>query len=275
MNTQTSYQQLVQQINQQVEELAQQTDQARMSAEMLRYLDAFSRFHRYSLYNTWLILMNRPGATHVAGFRQWNSFNRFVRKGESGIPILAPIWVKQEAEDKEDVRLALRGFKVVYVFDISQTDGEPLPDPPDWKKPEKNAFLNDRLMSFVKEKGITITEKVLEGETQGISMGGSIEIAPSAGTSTLIHEIAHEIMLHHDSELPTSIKELEAESTAFVVCRHFGLQSKCSPNYIALHGATSEMIMEHLERIRVSVMEVIQYVERAETVSLPRKEIQQ
>ena len=230
MNTQTSYQQLVQQINKQVEDLAQQTDQARMSAEMLRYLDAFSCFHRYSLYNTWLILMNRPDATHVCGFRQWNSFNRFVRKGECGIPILAPIWVKQEAEEAAENKLALRGFKVVYVFDISQTDGEPLPEPPDWKKPEKNAFLNQRFMAFAHERGITVTEKALDGETQGVSMGGGrIEIAPSAGTSTLIHEIAHEIMLHHDSELPSSIKELEAESVAFVVCRHFGLQSKCSP----------------------------------------------
>ena len=254
MNTQTSYQQLIQQINQQVQELASATDAARMSEEMLRYLDAFSRFHRYSLYNAWLILMTRPDATHVAGFRQWNSFNRFVRKGERGIPILAPIWVKQENQDQEDVKLALRGFKVAYVFDISQTDGEPLPEPPDWKKPEKNAFLNERLMAFAHEHGISITEKVLAGETQGISMGGSIEIDPSAGSSTVVHELAHELMLHHGSELPTSIKELEAELTAFVVCRHFGLQSICSANYVALHGANSEMIMRHLERRNVSMI---------------------
>ena len=94
-------------------------------------------------------------------------------------------------------------------------------------------------------------------------MGGSIEIDPSAGTSTIVHELAHEIRLHHGSELPTSIKELEAESTAFVVCRHFGLQSTGSPNYIALHGATSEMIMEHLERIQVASMEIIQYIEQS------------
>ena len=264
MNTQTSYQQLIQQINAQVEELANATDAARMSEDMLRYLHAFSRFHRYSLYNTWLILMTRPDATHVAGFRQWNNFNRFVKKGEKGIPILAPIWVKQENQDQEDVKLALRGFKVAYVFDISQTDGEELPPPPDWKKPEKNVFLNERLMAFAQEHGILITEKALAGETQGVSMGGCIEIDPGAGTSTVVHELAHELMLHHGSELPTSIKELEAESTAFVVCRHFGLQSTCSPNYIALHGANSQMIMEHLERIRTTATEIIQFVEREE-----------
>ena len=89
----------------------------------------------------------------------------------------------------------MRGFKVCYVFDISQTDGEPLPEPPDWKKPEKNAFLNERLMAFAHEHGISITEKELAGETQGVSMGGSIEIDPSAGTSTIVHELAHEIMV--------------------------------------------------------------------------------
>ena len=119
-------------------------------------------------------------------------------------------------------------------------------------------------MAFAHEHEISITEKELAGETQGVSMGGSIEIDPSAGTSTMVHELAHEIMLHHGSELPTSIKELEAESTAFVVCRHFGLQSTCSPNYIALHGATSEMIMEHLERIRLTAVDIVQYVEQAE-----------
>ena len=265
MNEKMNYQSLIAQINKQVEELAQATDAARMSEDMLRYLDAFSRFHRYSLYNMWLILMSRPDATHVAGFRQWNSYNRFVKPGQVGIPILAPIFIKKkEREEQEEDKLIVRGFKVCYVFDISQTDGEPLPEPPDWKKPEKNAFLNERLMAFAHEHEISITEKELAGETQGVSMGGSIEIAPSAGTSTMVHEIAHELMLHHGSELPTSVKELEAESTAFVVCRHFGLQSICSPNYIALHGATSEMIMEHLERIRLTAVDIVQYVEQAE-----------
>ena len=101
-----NYQTLIAQINQQVEELAQATDAARMSEDMLRYLDAFSRFHRYSLYNMWLILMSRPDATHVAGFRQWNSYNRFVKRGQVGIPILAPIFgKKQEREEQEEDKL--------------------------------------------------------------------------------------------------------------------------------------------------------------------------
>jgi len=248
------------QINQTVSELAQATDAARMSEAMLRYLEAFSRFHRYSLYNTWLILMNRSEATHVCGFRQWNSYNRFVRKGECGIPILAPLWVKQESEDPEENKLALRGFKIVYVFDISQTEGEPLPEI-DWKKPENNLILNQRLEAFAQTKGIAIHLMKLDG-AQGVSHGGSIDIDITAGSSTRVHEIAHEIMQHHDSELPTGVKELEAEATAFVVCRHFGLPSKASPNYIALHGATSDMIMEHLERITKTSAQIILELEK-------------
>ena len=263
MTTKTNYQTLIAQINQQVEELASATDEARMGEAMLRYLDAFSRFHRYSLFNTWLILINRPDATHVCGFRQWNSYNRFVKRGEVGIPILAPLWVKQESEEPDENKLALRGFKIVYVFDISQTDGEPLPEPPDWKKPENNLRLNERLEAFAQAHGIETRLMSLNGP-QGISKGGVIEIDVTAGSSTRVHELAHEIMKHHGSELPTNIKELEAEATAYVVCRHFGLQSTCSPNYIALHGATSEMIMEHLERIRLTVVDIVQYVEQAE-----------
>ena len=180
MNTKTNYQTLIAQINQQVEELAQATDEARMSEAMLRYLDAFSRFHRYSLFNTWLILMNRPDATHVCGFRQWNSYNRFVKRGEVGIPILAPLWVKQESEEPDENKLALRGFKIVYVFDISQTDGEPLPEPPDWKKPENNLLLNERLEAFAQAHGIETHLMSLNGP-QGISKGGVIEIDVTAG----------------------------------------------------------------------------------------------
>ena len=80
-------------------------------------------------------------------------------------------------------------------------------------------------------------------------------------SSTRVHELAHEIMQHHDSELPASIKEVEAEATAYVVCRHFGLQSKNTPNYLAMH-ATAEAILEHLERIRVTAIEIIEFVER-------------
>lgn len=262
IKTKVSSQQLADQITKHIEELATETDAARVSEEMLRYLDMCAKFHSYSWCNTWLILMACPHATQVAGFRKWQSLNRFVKKGEHGIPILAPILVKEKIEDGND-KSFLRGFKVVFVFDISQTSGQPLPDPPSWRSPEKNIELQERLIAFAKEKGIVVTEKVLAGEIQGVSRGGSIDLAPEAGTSTLIHEIAHE-MMHHSLGAPVErdIRELEAESVAYVVSRYFGLESSGSPNYITLHGVTADGIRDHMERIRKEVVNIISAIQQ-------------
>lgn len=245
-------------ITERIKELAEATDAARMSEAMTKYLDMAARFHRYSPCNVWLILMAKPDATMVAGFKKWKSMNRYVQSGEKGIAILAPIIttvtnIRGEAEEK------LVGFKVVYVFDISQTDGEPLPEPPDWKSPEKNAELQECLVRFAERKGIQVQVKHIGRDIQGVSIGGKIILDSEAGTKTLVHEIAHE-MLHHAFELlPTdpAIRELEAESVAYVVAKHFGLNGLASPNYVALHGADSVMILEHLERIRSTAVEII------------------
>ena len=244
-----------------LKELAEATDTARLSDEMRGYLETYSRFHQYSIGNVWCILMTYPQATVVAGFNKWRSLNRFVKKGEKGIPILAPLLCKEEP-DNENSKTVLRGFKVVYVFDVSQTEGEPLPEPPNWKSPEQNLLLFTRLVTFAEGRGISVTIRELAGETQGVSRGGAIEIDPSAGTKTLIHEIAHELM-HRGDDRPISatIRELEAESVAWVVGRHFGLDELSSPNYIALHGATSEMIMAHLERIGLCARQIIEAIE--------------
>jgi hypothetical protein len=244
-------------ITERIEELAQATDVALMSEEMLRYLEVYSKFHQYSIYNIFCIMMAFPQATQVAGFQRWRSMGRFVRKGEKGIPILAPILFKEDPDDPDSDKV-LRGFKVVYVYDISQTDGEDLPEPPNWKSPERNKELEEKLIRFANKREIQVSIVNLGGETQGVSKGGVIEIDPSAGTKTLIHEIALELM-HRDENRQTDshLRELEAESVAFVVCKHFGLEISSSPNYIALHRANSEMIMRHLERIRKTSVEII------------------
>jgi len=244
-------------ITEHIQELAEATDAARVSEEMLQYLDMCARFYRYSPQNVWLILMACPHATMVAGFKKWQKLNRHVRKGERGIPILAPIFKKVNGDEGEEVE-KLIGFKVVYVFDVSQTDGQPLPGPPDWKSPEKNAELTELLKDFAQSKDITIEVKDLPGEIQGASCGGKIILDPEAGTKTLIHEIAHEL-LHQVKDAPTdsTIRELEAESVAYVVAKHFGLDGLSSPNYNALHGATAKMILEHMEWIRKSATEII------------------
>ena len=247
-------------ITEHIQELAEATDAARASEEMVQYLDMCAKFHRYSPQNVWLIMMACPHATLVAGFKKWRTMDRYVCKGETGIPILAPILVKLNENDDENEKLV--GFKVVYVFDVSQTEGELLPEPPDWKSPEQNELLSDRLMKFAESKGIKVSVKELAGDIQGVSMGGTIQISPQAGTKTLIHEIAHEL-LHQLKDAPTdsTIRELEAESVAYVVAKHFGLDWLASPNYIALHGADSERILDHLHRIRNFAMTIINEVE--------------
>ncbi len=197
----------------------------------------------------------------VAGFQKWISMKRFVRKGERGIAILAPVLVPEVNEDGIQGE-KLVGFKTVYVFDISQTDGEPLPEPPNWKSPEQNALLTKRLMDFAESRGIQVQVKELQGDTQGVSMGGTIILSPKAGTKTLIHEIAHELLHHKETKLMLHTeRELEAEAVSYVVGKHFGLDGLSSPNYVALHGANAEMIMEHLERIRNIAKEIIQALE--------------
>lgn len=269
MNTNDKSHELSKKLTTHIEELARATDAARMSAEMLRYLDMCARFHRYSPYNIFLILLACPEATHVAGFHKWRSMDRFVHKGEKGIPILAPVLVRDEnGEDEEAKKLV--GFKVVYVFDVSQTDGEPLPEPPNWKSSERDAMLQEQLTRFAKSKGIAIEVRELAGDIQGVSLKGSILLSEDAGTKTLIHELAHELM-HQGKERmrDRTLIELEAESVAYVVARHFGLGGLASPNYVALHGADAELILAHLERIRKTATEIITAIHKQEVDSMP------
>ena len=112
-------------------------------------------------------------------------------------------------------------------------------------------MLTARLIKFAESKGINVTVKELSGDIQGVSTGGAILLSPDAGIKTLLHELAHELMHQNgDRSKDKIIPELEAESVAYVVAKHFGLDGLSSPNYIALHKADAEMIMEHLERIR-------------------------
>src|SRR5437773_11569297 len=99
------------------------------SEALTGYLKAIGRFHRYSLHNVMLIASQKPTASYVAGFRTWNQLGRFVKKGEKGIFILAPI-VRRKAhseEDHEDASVSVARFRAAYVFDVSQTDGQELP----------------------------------------------------------------------------------------------------------------------------------------------------
>jgi N-terminal domain of anti-restriction factor ArdC len=104
--------------------------QAGHSEALTAYLTAIGRFHRYSLHNVLLIASQKPNASYVAGFRTWNELGRFVKKGEKGIMILAPI-IRRKAqnddEERDEISRPIAGFRAAFVFDISQTDGDELP----------------------------------------------------------------------------------------------------------------------------------------------------
>lgn len=261
MNQKSS--QLKAQITQHIQELAQATEAARMSETMQRYLETCAKFHQYSPNNLWLILIAKPEATQVAGFCKWRELGRHVRKGEKGIPILAPLTQKTE-DDDGIAQYQIRGFQVVYVFDLSQTEGEPLPEPPVWKSPEQHQELLERLFRYAEQQGIQIALRELPGDVLGVSRGGVIELSPEAGTKTLIHEIAHELMHRGADRLLRSpaIRELEAESVAYVVARYFGICNLNSPNYAALWGADAEAILSHMGRIRETAAEIINGLEK-------------
>jgi len=243
-----------------IKDLASETDEARISEVMKNYLTFCSSFYRYSVANQFFIFLFKPDATFVAGFNDWLKRKRYVKKGEKGIPILAPCQVKIKDDDDNVIGQELR-FKTVYVFDISQTDGEPLPDAPEWKSIEKSPELEDMLINYARSLNIQVDVKDLSehGGAQGYSSGGEIVIDPTAGTKTLIHEIAHELLHHNEkSKLrPRKEVELEAEAVAYVVARALEIKNLESPNYLAIWDADGKKILDRLDLIRETANKIL------------------
>jgi antirestriction protein ArdC len=202
------------------------------SATFRRYLETQARFHRYSFANTLLILLQRPDATQVAGFQAWKKLGRQVRRGEKGIAIVVPHTRKMSdegGEDGEERRVA--GFGTGHVFDISQTDGEPLPAVAvPVLAGEEGQALYDRLTGLVARENLSLERQSAEVMQDGV-MGfhlpaaGRIvvrEAAPLQMTKTLAHELGHHFSGQHDTRAES---ETIAESVAFVVCAHHGLDT--------------------------------------------------
>ena len=256
--------------------LAEALGQGRSEA-LTAHLATMARFHRYSFHNVLLIAMQRPDATVVAGFRRWQELGRQVAKGEHGLAILAPMVRKARAEatpdagpEAEATERNLRGFRVVYVFDIKQTQGKPLP--------ELSHVAGDpgehlgRLKDFAAARGIKLEYAPDLHGADGLSTGGTIRLregqAPGEEFSVLAHEIAHEL-LHHDpqGERPTSktVLETEAESIAFVVTTACGLQTgTAAQDYIQLYQGDRDTLARSLGRIQRAASEILSAVLPAE-----------
>ena len=221
-----------------------------------------SRFHNYSFGNILEIARQRPTATRVAGLYAWNQLGRKVKKGEKGIRILAPIvGIKRKKDEeankdvtKQNTRV-LVGFRNAYVFDVQQTEGAELPT-----LREMSGSVGDnreRLVSFIEQQGIELvfTEKI--APALGISYGGRIAILPGQSEaeefSTLVHELAHE-MLHKAERRTTTtkvVKETEAEAIAFVIGKAVGLETgSASADYIQLYHGNASLLAESLEVIQ-------------------------
>jgi hypothetical protein len=199
------------------------------SDEWVRHLDVQSRFHRYSFGNAVLIAAQRPEATRVAGFRAWLKLGRNVCKGEKAIWILAPMATKKAAEGEPGEDRMIVGFKHVPVFDVSQTEGQALPAVCRQLSGAEPVMCFGQLTDAAGSLGYTVEPTELSG---GVNGDCSFELrrlrvecrnTPAQQVKTLVHEIAH-ALLHHDHP-DRRLAELEAESTAYVVCHHLGLDS--------------------------------------------------
>jgi hypothetical protein len=262
-------------LEQYISDLANATDEAALSAEIRRYLTFFSKFHSYSFYNRMLIFIQRPNATRVASYKTWQSKFRQVNKGAKAITVLAPIISKSNKPEDEDDNFSsnsdVRGFRAVNVFDISDTTpiderGE-VPEQPQWwgdNTPSETAdVLFEAVVEVAKDMGINVTQSDAKGGEKGYSAGDHINISSDvtgAGRlSTMIHEIAHELMHWKKSSIyfidngegrqKSELQELQAESVSYVVLKHYGIPVSHHATYLALWKANKDRIQNNLEII--------------------------
>src|SRR5580700_3425616 len=244
-----------------VKELIAQLEAGKSDA-LTAYLNAMSRFHNYSFGNVLEIARQRPSATRVAGMYAWNQLGRRVKKGEKGIRILAPIvGIKRKKDEeaekditKQNTRV-LVGFRNAYVFDVSQTEGVDLPE---LRAMSGDVGENlDRLASFIEKQGIALTYTEKIAPALGMSYGGRIAILPGQSKaeefSTLVHELAHEML--HKAERRTAttkvVRETEAEAVSFVIAKAVGLETgSASADYIHLYHGNASLLAESLEVIQ-------------------------
>ena len=255
-----------------------------------QYLQTMSKFHRYSFNNTLLIAMQRPDATLVTGYRNWQSMGRQVKKGEKGITILAPAPIKRKREQEildqnnkplldgngkpktEEVEVIIPRFKPTTVFDISQTDGEPIETLAPEELTEAVADYELFMKAITEVSPVPIRFDEIEGEAKGYYHSVDKEIVIQKGMSdsqtikTAIHETGHarihdkDLMAEQGIEKDRLTKEVEAESVAYCVCSAFGVDtSEYSFPYIAGWSSGRDMkeLKTSMDTIRKTAGEMI------------------
>ncbi len=191
-----------------IEELSQALERGH-SEKLMEYLAAMGRFHRYSLHNLMLIVSQRPEATRVAGYQTWRQLGRYVKKGAKGILILAPILLKkaveQVSQEEQPVKVAV-GFRTVYVFDLADTDGKPLPGLA-YTEGDPTGYT-ERLKEFVTQRGIRLEYSDAIYPAQGLCAPGMIVLLPGQSPAeefaTLAHETAHALLHQQERRAETT-----------------------------------------------------------------------
>lgn len=238
------------------------------SETLKAYLAAMAKFPRYSAHNVWLILSQRPGATRVAGFTTWRRLGRQVKRGARGIAIIAPMF-RRHAEDTDqlggrDDRLETLAFRCAYVFDVSDTDGAPLPALTDARG--NPGPYTDRLKAFIAGNGITLEYSRRIAPALGACVGDTIlllpDLAPAVELSTLAHELGHALLHGRDAREVVSRTvretEAEAEAIAFLVSEAVGIESRhSSADYIQLWNGDAKTLAASLDRIQRTAAEII------------------
>ncbi|MCA9191099.1 MAG: hypothetical protein KDB03_05045 [Planctomycetales bacterium] len=240
------------------------------------FLDCLSRFPQYSYRNVLLIQRQFPEATEVKGFSAWLKEGRSVSKGQKGIAIVAPTPFRTTTENEEELATnpEVFSFRAVYVFDISQTQ---LIDESDVQPGVPEAFDACLAMERVyADLGIYIESAELPNRVLGSSFGGKVIINQHqtfrSRLQTLAHELAHELLHQKHGKLDTSIKrsirELEAESISYVVCRHLGVDCLLdSVRYIASYKKGPDELRQSLVRIQQTALEIIRKLEESATAT--------
>ena len=277
-------------IKQAVDYLIQQLE-AGKSETLTAYLSAMAQFHNYSFGNILAIARQRPTATRVAGIRAWNELGRFVKRGEKGIQILAPVtgYRRGKAEAEQDTTAdaeakpqpVLIGFRAVYVFDYAQTEGAELPELEHSITGEVGENRG-RLIAFLNHQNIKLEFSENIAPALGVSYGGKIALLPGQSKAeeftTLVHETAHELL--HKAERRTittaTVRETEAEAVAFIVGQAVGLEmGTASSDYIQLYHGNASLLAESLEIIQRTASTILRAlrVEDAAPVSEPVAEV--
>lgn len=262
------------------------------SEQYQMYLQTMAKFHNYSFNNTLLIAMQRPDATLLAGYQTWQKkFHRHVKRGEKGIKIIAPVPVKEKRQEEkideetqeivigidgqpetETVERILPRFRVTTVFDVSQTEGEPLPTL-EVNELVGDVFIYEDFMKGLEEiSPVPFQFQEIASGAKGYYSNAEKLVAIQTGMSqaqtmkTAVHETAHAIFHDRDVMEENGItkdrmtKEVEAESVAYVVCNHFGLDtSDYSFNYVAGWSSDKEMpeLRSSMDTIRLTSSQLI------------------